>query len=83
VLLSADDDNFREIGDGGDDSGGELDSLVDLIDLEDVVASLVASFDERLHVEVDFFSSQMNRSSEELEDVTSLFVGCHLPQKIY
>lgn len=38
VFFGADDDDFSEVGDGGDDSGGEFDASVDFIDFEDVVA---------------------------------------------
>ena len=60
MLLGADDDDLGEVGDGGDDPGCELDPSVDLIDLEDVVAGLVASLDESLHVMVNFLGSEMD-----------------------
>lgn len=60
VLLGADDDDFVEVGDGGDDSGCEFDSFVDFVNFEDVVAGLVAALDEGFHVEVDLFGSEVD-----------------------
>ena len=60
VLLGTDDDDFREGGDGGDDPGSELNSPVDLINFEDVVASLVPSLNEGLHLVIDLLSSEVD-----------------------
>ena len=60
VFFGADDDDFRKVGDGGDDASCEFDSFVGFIGLEDVVAGLVAVFNEGFHVIVDFFGSEVN-----------------------
>ena len=62
MFFGTDDDNFWESGDGGDDSGSKLNSSVDFINFEDVVASLVSSLDKRLHFVIDLFGSKMNLS---------------------
>ncbi|MCB0369421.1 MAG: hypothetical protein KDD45_08215, partial [Bdellovibrionales bacterium] len=53
-------DDFVEVVDGGYDACGKLYSFIDFIDFEDVVACGVTSFDERLHVVVDFFSTEVD-----------------------
>lgn len=60
VLLSTDDDDFVEIGDGSNDSCGELDLLIGLVDLEDVVAYTVLLLHILLHVVVDFTGSEVD-----------------------
>ena len=60
MLFGTDYDDFWKSGDGGNNSGCEFDSSVDLIDFEDIVACLIATFNKRLHAMVDFFGSEMN-----------------------
>lgn len=60
VFFGADDNNLRQVGDGGDNSGGEFNFSVSLIDLEDVVAGGVFLFNKLFHVVVDLVSTEVN-----------------------
>ena len=82
MFFSADNDDFWEWRDGGDDSGGEFDSSVDFVDFEDVVSGIVSAINEGLHVMVDFLSAEVHVSSQKSEDVGGLSIWTHLPQNI-
>lgn len=60
MFFGADNDDFWEWRDGGDDSGGEFDSSVDFINFEDVVSGIVSAINEGLHVMVNFLSAEVD-----------------------
>ena len=69
-VFSTDNNDITKVGDGGNDSGSELDLLEGFINLEDIVASTVLALNVFLHVVINFASSQMNlnKSWSTLED---------------
>jgi hypothetical protein len=60
MLFGTDDNDLRQVWNGGDDSCGKFYFSVCLIDLEDVIASLILFFDEFFHAVVDLVGTQMN-----------------------
>ena len=70
--LGADDDDVVEVGDGGDDSGGQLDLVVGLLEVEDVVAGAVLLLDVSGHGVGDALGSQMHLGAQKSEDVSLL-----------
>lgn len=60
VLFSTNDDDFSEVWNGSDNSSGEFDFLVSLINSENIIALTVLFLDELFHVVVNLVSSQVN-----------------------
>jgi hypothetical protein len=59
-VFSTDNNDITKVGDGGNDSGSELDLLEGFINLEDIVASAVFAFNIFLHVVINLGSSEMD-----------------------
>ncbi len=60
MFFSTDNNNLIQVGDGCDDSGGEFDFSVGLIDFEDVVAGLIFFLDEFFHAVVDLVGAEVD-----------------------
>lgn len=60
MLFGTNDNDFIEIGNGSDDSCGEFDSSVSLINFEDVVAGCVLFLNVFFHIVIDFISSEVH-----------------------
>lgn len=60
VLFGTDDDDFSEVWNWSDHSGGKFDFVVSLINSEDIIAGVVLFFDELFHVVINLVSSEMN-----------------------
>lgn len=82
MLLSADNNDLREAGNGSNNSSSQLDSPVDLINLEDVVTIGILSLNKGLHVVVDLLSAEVHVGSQKTQDIGLLSVRAHLPQII-
>ena len=82
MFLGTDNNDLREGGNRGDNSSSQLDSSVDLINLEDVVSIGILSLNKGFHVVVDLLSTKMHVGSQQAKDVGLLSVRAHLPQII-
>ena len=60
MFFGTNDNDFSEIWNRGDDSGGEFDFSVGLIDFEDVVAGLIFFLDEFFHAVVDLVGAEVD-----------------------
>ena len=60
VFFGAYNDDFSGVGNGGDDPGGEFDSVISFVDIEDVVADGILLLYVSFHVVIDFACSKMN-----------------------
>ena len=77
VFLGTDHNDFSWVGDGSNDSGGEFDPGIGLINVEDIVADRVLFCDVFFHVVVDFAGAQMNLQLRELIPWLRADEGCH------
>jgi len=60
VLFSTDNDDFSEVRNWSDKSGGEFDFSVGFINFEDIISSLVLFLDELFHVVINLVGSEMD-----------------------
>ena len=75
MFFSTDNNNLPQVRNGCNDSGGELDFSVGLIDLEDVVAGLIFFLNEFFHAVVDLVGAEVDVGGEEGQDVALLHWG--------
>lgn len=78
IRSSGHDDDVSGVLDGGDDTGGELNLLPGLLQVDDVGTVVSAVADVRLHVEVQVDVSKVSLGGEEPEEIFLLSADGHL-----